>query len=508
MEEVNLELYSAPRLPAAPPPLTLRDVVAVGFRHVRLMVLSFFVVLFAAVGVTWLMPPLYEAEVKIMVKRERLDQVVGGNQNTQLIAEDLTEQDVNSEVELLKSRDLLERVVVESGLNKQSAKSFLSSALAKLPGQAKEQSDQGLLTLRAVQNLEKSLKVEPLKRTKLIQVTYSSRDQQASAAVLHTLVRFYLEKHLAVHRLPGALDFFESQVQQYRKGLTEAEEHLAEFGNKNGVVAADLEKEITVRRLSEFEAGLRQTQAAITETEQRIRVLEQQVASTPARLTTAVKTADNPYVLQQMKTTLLNLELKRTELLSKFAPDYRPVQEVEAQIAQAREALQSAEQNPVREETTDRDTTHEWLVGELAKARAELSTLHARVTASSQVVSTYREQARQLNTTGIVQQDLIRAAKTAEENYLLYSRKQEEARISDALDQQRIVNVSVAEEATVPAVPSSPNWPLNLVLGFLLACFVSLGLGFGLDYLDRSFRSPREVEVFLGVPVLASLPEN
>jgi len=41
-----------------------------------------------------------------------------------------------------------------------------------------------------------------------------------------------------------------------------------------------------------------------------------------------------------------------------------------------------------------------------------------------------------------------------------------------------------------------------------LACFVSVGLGFGLDYLDRSFRSPREVEVFLGVPVLASLPEN
>src|SRR6266516_1514410 len=508
MEEVNLELYSAPRPPAVPPPLTLRDVVGVAFRHVRLMVLSFFVVLFGAVGVTWLMPPLYEAEVKIMVKRERLDQVVGGNQNTQLIAEDLTEQDVNSEVELLKSRDLLERVVVESGLNKQSTKSFLSSALAQLPGQAKKQSDQGLLTLRAVQNLEKSLKVEPLKRTKLIQVTYSSRDQQASAAVLHTLVRFYLEKHLAVHRLPGALDFFESQVQQYRKGLTEAEEHLAEFGNKNGVVAADLEKEITVRRLSEFEAGLRQTQAAITETEQRIRVLEQQVASTPARLTTAVKTADNPYVLQQMKTTLLNLELKRTELLSKFTPEYRPVQELEAQIAQAREALENAERTPTREETTDRDNTHEWLVGELARARAELSTLQARLAANSEIVKTYRGQVRRLNETGIQEQDLIRSAKTAEENYLLYSRKQEEARISDALDEQRIVNVSVAEEATVPGFPSSPRWTRYFALGFVLACFVSLGLGFGLDYLDRSFRTPRVVEVYLGLPVLAALPKN
>src|SRR3989442_13102913 len=134
MEEVNLELYSAPRLPAAPLPLTLRDVVAVGFRHVRLMVLSFFVVLFVAIAVTWLMPPRYEARVKIMVKRERIDQVLGGNQNTQLIAEDMTELDLNSEVELLKSRDLLERVVVESGLHKQAKASFLRSVLLKLSG--------------------------------------------------------------------------------------------------------------------------------------------------------------------------------------------------------------------------------------------------------------------------------------------------------------------------------------------------------------------------------------
>src|SRR2546428_11932867 len=106
-----------------------------------------------------------------------------------------------------------------------------------------------------------------------------------------------------------------------------------------------------------------------------------------------MRTSANPYVLQQVKSTLLNLELKRSELLGKFAPDYRPVQEVEAQIAQAREALESAEKNPAREETTDRDTTHEWVMGELAKTRAELSTLQARVTASSQIVSRYREQA-------------------------------------------------------------------------------------------------------------------
>src|SRR5205823_10643526 len=101
----------------------------------------------------------------------------------------------------------------------------------------------------------------------------------------------------------------------------------------------------------------------------------------------------------QIKTTLLNLELKRTELLSKFTPDYRPVQEVEAEIAQAREALEKAERTPSREETTDRDNTHEWLVGELARARAELSTLQARLAANSEIVKTYREHVRHLNET-------------------------------------------------------------------------------------------------------------
>src|SRR5207247_6201440 len=197
----NLQLYSAPRPPASPLTPTVRDWVAVGFRHMGLIVASFFTVMLGVVFVTWLMPPVYEAQVKIMVKRERLDQVLGGNQQTQLIDEDMTEQDVNSEVELIKSRDLLEKVVVASGLNKESKKSSLRSMFLKWSGQPEEPSDGHLQILRAARSLEKDLKVEPLKKTKLIRVTYASSDPEMSATVLHALVRYYLEKHLAVHRL-------------------------------------------------------------------------------------------------------------------------------------------------------------------------------------------------------------------------------------------------------------------------------------------------------------------
>jgi len=102
--------------------------------------------------------------------------------------------------------------------------------------------------------------------------------------------------------------------------------------------------------------------------------------------------------------------------------------------------------------------------------------------------------------------DLVRAAKTEEENYLLYLRKQEEARITDALDQKRIFNASIVQPATVPILPSGPQRSWILLLGGLLASFLSVGSAFVFEYLNPSFRTPDEVEEVLDVPVFAAMP--
>jgi uncharacterized protein involved in exopolysaccharide biosynthesis len=455
---------------------TLRDWAAIGFRHSRLVAFTFLFIFGAALLVTFLTPQQYEAELKILVKGERADPLVSAEKDSVAPRPDVTEQDVNSEVELLKSRDLIEKAAAGLG--------------------------------RTAKELEKNLTVEPLKRTKLIRVTYRAGSPHQAEIVLQAISRLYFEKHLEVHRPPGALNFFQAQTEEYRKQLQESEAAMTQFAADKGVVEAPLSREITVRNLKDFEAKLKEARSAVAETEQRIRSLEQEQASTTPRLTTAVRTAGNPYLEQQMRTTLLNLELKRTELLSKFAPDYRPVQEIEEQIAQTRQALENAEKNPVREETTDRDATHEMLKSELAKSRADLRALQAKVASMSETVDSYRDQARRLNETEIAQEDLVRRAKTAEGNYLLYSKKEEEARISDALDQQRIVNVSVAQPPNALPIPVRPRWLLNLAAGFLLALCASAMLALIMNYLDRSFRTPDEIEIFLSVPVLAALPAN
>ena len=82
------------------------------------------------------------------------------------------------------------------------------------------------------------------------------------------------------------------------------------------------------------------------------------------------------------------------------------------------------------------------------------ATAAAQADGTAKVVQHYQGIARSLDEKETQQADLVRNVKTSEDNYLLYMRKREEARISDALDSKRIVNVAIAEAATVPAFPT------------------------------------------------------
>jgi uncharacterized protein involved in exopolysaccharide biosynthesis len=341
----------------------------------------------------------------------------------------------------------------------------------------------------------------------MISVQFEAEDPELAAQVLKTLAGFYVEKHLEVHRPSGELKFFDQQAERYRTGLREAELRLIGFIRERGIVSPDLERDLAVQKMAEFKATYEQTQAQIAETEQRIRSLEQLDASIPSRQLTQVRTSDNAQLMQQMKSTLLTLHLKRTELLTKFDPSYRPVQEIDKQIADTSAAIAKEESAPIREETNDQNPTHEWLKMELTKAQADLAGLKAKATANDATLKKYRANAGELQDASIAQQDLLRATKTQEENYLLYLHKEEQARINDALDQRGILNVAIAEQPTVPALPVRSSLAYGL-LSIFLAGTGSLGLALVSDFFSPAFRTPAEVTCYLGAPVLASIPKD
>lgn len=477
---------------------TLRDWLTIGFRQRGLIINTFLGIFSIAVIIAFLLPKKYEAQMKILVRHERAEQVVSADRESSIARPtEVSEEELQSEAELIRSRDLLGKVVVACGLQAPGGASFWN----------KEGESDDRKIARAVLKLEKDLTVQPIKLTNLISVSYKSKDPQLAAKVLNSLAGLYLEKHLAMHRAPGQFEFFHQQAEDYRKALANAEEKLTKFSEEQGVVDPTLEKDISVRKLADFEAEAKGASATIAETRERIHTLESELGALPDRETTQVRTSDNPQLMQNMKSRLLELELKRTELLSKFEPTYRPVQEVEQQISQTKAAIEAAEKAPLRDETTDRDPTYDSLRSELAKAKADLAAREAGAAAAKTLVRGYRNENEQLDRKELLHQDMVRNAKADEENYMLYLRKAEEARISDALDQQRFSNVVVAEPAAVPFSPQG-RWVLVVFLGGLFASLASVMLAFVVDRWDSSFRTPQEVESFLGAPVVAAFPKN
>jgi uncharacterized protein involved in exopolysaccharide biosynthesis len=478
---------------------TLRDVLAPLFRHRRLVILSFFGVFLGGILAALLLTNQYQAHMQILVKRERVDPVVSSETSPQTLqaAPPVTEEEINSEVELLQSGDLLQKVVLATGLQEKE-KNLVSAVL-------RPNEDAETRAFRAERRLAKKLDVQAVKKTDLIKVSYETTDPQLAYRVLSTLADSYLEKHLAVHRPPGAFEFFQQETQQYRKSLDEAEARLARFGSEKKVASPLVERDLILQKLSEFDATLRGTQTGISETQHRIDELEAQLKVTPPRLSTQQRASDSQ-VLGTLEGTLATLELKHTDMMAHYDPDYRPLKDLEGQIAKARAQVEAAKSAPLREDTTDANPAYLWLTEELVKSRADVATLLARASATASNVQLYRQMALDLGQKELEHEDLIRNTKAEEGNFLLYLNKREEARISDALDSKRILNVAIAEAPTIPALPVHSPW-FFVLLGTLLAAVVSTGVAFVSDYMDPTLRTADETKKVLEIPVLAAMPK-
>jgi uncharacterized protein involved in exopolysaccharide biosynthesis len=476
---------------------TMRELVMVLFRRRRIFVgvagmVFILAVVYAFAGST------YRAQIRVLVRRGRADPPVGSQENAppDFSRVEVTEEELNSEVELLKDDDVLLRVVEANDL---AAHDWLRWF--------RPNEEQAARAERAARKLSKRLDVEPLKKTNLIAVSYDAADPQLAAHVLRSLATVYLDKHMEVHRPGGQLHFFDRQTGESRRQLEEANKKLVDFTKSRGVVMAAEQRDLILQRVDELETNYQATQIEVSETEHRVQELNAQLAKLPERTTTQVRTADNPELLRSLKASLLDLELKRTQLLTKFEPNHRLVQEVEQQIVQAKAAVTAEGLTPLHDETTDQNPNYEWARAELQKAQVELRGLEAREVATDAHLTGYRSLARQLGEDAIVQNDLSKSESAAQENYLLYVKKREEARMGDALDEGGIVNVAIAEQ---PIVPALPVWPAGVVLlgGFVAALTSGTGAAFAADYLDPALRTPEDALECLGIPVLASLPKG
>ena len=476
--------------------LSLRRAAEVLFRHKALVVTAFLMTALATATVVMLLPSRYEARMKILVKNTRADVVVTPERTEGTRSEaGVTEAQVNSEIELFAGKDSLERIALDCGLVEHTdgrhGREFAPVDIE-----------------RAVRQLEKDLSIAPIKKANLIEVTYVSRLPDRAAAVLRRAGELYLEKHLRLHRPPGAYEFFRQQAERYESELGGAEADLAGFQRRMNIVSIEEQKQLDLRRASEAETKLVEVQSSLDDTADRIRIVKEQLRTIEPRVVTQSRALPNQYATERLSTMLVELNNKRTELLTKFKADDRRVREYDKMISDTSAALEKAKGQTSTEQATDLNPLRQQLQSELARLEMDEAGLRARGASLAAQAGEVHQKLAQLDGASVAHADLSRGVKTAEENYQLYSRKRDEARIADALDERKITNVAIAEEPRIPALPTRPNRSANLLLGLCFAMFVGVTSAFCAEFFRETVLTPQELERATGVSVLATVPHD
>jgi uncharacterized protein involved in exopolysaccharide biosynthesis len=170
--------------------------------------------------------------------------------------------------------------------------------------------------------------------------------------------------------------------------------------------------------------------------------------------------------------------------------------------------LAREKQSNVQETTTDVNPTWQALNADLTKTRADAASYKAALTTEAGQVAALRAQLTTMTSDGVTIETLQRQVDSDKEAYLSYVRKGEEARAAEALNQSRILNVSVVQTPTKPIEPVSPRIMLNLITGLLFALILAAAAAYWSEENDPRICSTASIFKDTGLSTVAILDDR
>ncbi len=249
--------------------ITLRDAYRTMFRHRRKMAAWFFFSVVAATLITFFGPQAFRSDSQLLVRLGRenvaLDPTATLGESSTVEVPLSREDEINSEVVMLGSRVLLEKVVDAVGpeaiLEEDDALSPEAGGDGPAESAAASLSFDWLDFLRtplsardrAVHKLQKMVEIAPVKKSNVIEVYCDTASAALSQKIISKLVDFYLDQHIRMNRTTGSREFFDQQLQRLRQDLVKSEEQLRDLKNETGISSPDDQRKLIVERIGRLE---------------------------------------------------------------------------------------------------------------------------------------------------------------------------------------------------------------------------------------------------------------
>ena len=487
----EIPLLEAPQKYENPP----RRILYVIFKHKKLIRNIFLLLIVPMVLYLLSQPTKYIATSKVLIKPSRAFLNVSPNArggddgfSSMLPSPEM----LNTEVQIIKSPQVAERVVKDVP--------FPYRVNGKTPPQLSERA-----IVQDGRLMKALLVATPARNSNVIEISLTSDfAQDWTAQAVNRAAELYLEEHVKVHRTQGVEQFYDEQEKKLLDQLTKAEDALKEFQQKENIIDAPQEVNADLGALASFQKTLNETNSLIRENEQRVAVLDEQLKQQKATISSNTNITVNP-VYQQIQTKITQLQLERDGLLQRYTPEDRTVKDKEKEIDQLKKQLETVKQTSVGSENVSLNEVHRRILNELLAARVQLKALNEKKAVLTQQVSGYSMGAADKQRKGYEYDRLFREVASKRDSLKLYKQKAEEARISDAMDEQKFSNAYILEKATLPLQKAGKPFMLLLMVALIGAAGAAIAAAFGIEFFNRTVRNEADIEEQLGLPVLATI---
>ena len=434
--------------------------------------------------------PVYRARVLVEIQKENPD--IPTLQELFQV-ESISDTYLETQYRILKSENLARRVIADLKLDRLTefyqpafwrTRPKQQASLSPAVDAGGNVSPESVIDNEVLKKFQDRLDVEPLKRSRLVEVSFESNDRNLAAQVVNTLAATYIQQNLEARWQASqkASEWLSQQLLGMKSKLEKSEDDLQQYARDNGLLFLETDKgtseNIVTQRLRQLQEELTKSQADRYEKESLYLLVQQgDFASLPGVF--------NNKLMQDLTEKLAELERERSRLTSIFNPDYPQVKEIQSQIDESQTTLSGERERAAKAITND---------------------YRAAVGRENMLQQAFKDQQREADLIAekSVQYNILkREADTNKQLYVGLLEKLKETGVSTSM---KATNIRVIDPAYPPKKPDSPRIPLNLSLALLLGLSLGIGAAFLQEHLDNSFKTAGEIERFLQLPALASVP--
>src|SRR6267142_2814288 len=343
-----------------------------------------------------------------------------------------------------------------------------------------------------VSALQGGLKVDPVresrgglyKETRLIDISYQHGDPATAARITNdvadTFVRANLEKKNETKTTTS--EFLSRRVAELQTQIRTDEEKLVSYAKNNQILSLDASQNTVVERL----AGLNK-QLLEAENDRKMAEAEYNAAKAPGAAGALAEA--NGKDIADSESKLADLKQKRAQLAVDATDEAPEIKEIDQQIVELQKHLTEMRSRNANTLLTNLETRYRQTLAREEALRKSFNQQKSETVTQNEAAINYR----------ILQQEI-------ETNKGLLDSLLQRSKENDVVLAGRPNNISIVDYAIVPDYPVGPARMRSVMLAFVLALALGIGLALFLEYLDDSIHSTDDVEKFLRLPALAVIP--